>query len=266
MPRVIINGSLAPVNKPTEVDFDPNRGLVMHLAYESAGANLGGLANTFINSGVAFRWVNSGVKSRLDATVSGGTSGLPDRAQVNWQLLANETQKSIFESDVGLQASELFPPDPAHGSTGLISDIKGAAAALQNNDFSAYNDIIEDLPDDQMAYLNALVPLLLAGTTHFSFGQYVLKRSITVSNFYTGAVTDESLSELIIPFASIFNLGITPAIANSIASIPTPAPHANYLWGWRQLPSTAVTTAQNRVEVSTELWLDNWSLILYGIA
>lgn len=258
MPRVIINGSLAPVNKPTEVDFDPNRGLVMHLAYESAGANLGGLANTFINSGVAFRWVNSGVKSRLDATVSGGTSGLPDLAQVNWQLLANEAQVSIFESGVALFTEAAFP--------GTISAIRSSFQAMQSGDPDGADAIRDTVDAGALGDYDALLGLLLRGTTHYASGQYALKRSYTVSNFYSGAVPGQGLDEFILSTAEILSLGPPSTIGGIIASISAPASPDNYLWGWRQLPSTAVTTAQNRVEISTEWWADRWSTLLYGIA
>lgn len=258
MPKVIINGTLSPVSKPTEVDFDPTRGLIMHVAYESAGANLGGLANTFLNHGIAFRWVNSGVKSTLDATVSGGTAGFPDIPQTSWQLLANEGQFSVLEGQYALQQETKFP--------GIANDIKAGAAALDSGDKVTYLSILQDLPEDQQSAYTTLVSLLSRGTTHFARGQYALKRSVSVSNFYTGGVATESQAELILGFGEVFNFGLPGAIESMIASINQPNAQEDHVYGWRQLPSTAVTGAQNRVEISTEWWLDLWSTVLYGLA
>jgi hypothetical protein len=56
----------------------------------------------------------------------------------------------------------------------------------------------------------------------------------------------------------------TPApIHTKLASIPIPAAHEGYEWSWRQLPSQMITTAHNRVEVSTEWWWEQWSTDLY---
>lgn len=249
MPKPRINGSLAPIKKPTEVDFDPTRGLVVRSDYESAGDNLGGLANTFLNAGIAFRWKSSGVRSSIEATYSGGTNGLPDEPAQTWQLLANEGQKSIFEGFVASLLDEV-----------TIAGVKSAVSDAQGGDFAAYNGL--------SGAALTLASLAIRGTTHFATGQYALKRTVSVSNFYPGTVLlgSEAFSETLIPMAAILNLGIPATITTLLLGIPAPPFQPGYFWSWRQLPSSAVISAYNKTEISTEWWLDQWSTTLYALA
>lgn len=258
MPKVIINGTIGAVLKSTELDFDPTRGLVTHLEYESAGPNLAGWFTNFINQGIACRWVNHGVKSSLQVTISGGYNGTPDLAQTNWQLLANEIQVSIFESGIALFAEASFP--------GTLAAVRSAFAAAESGDSATADDIRDTVDSGALAAFDKLIGFLLRGTTHYAAGQYALKRTISVSNFYTGTLPGEGFDETIIDTASILTLGMPSPIASKISSIVIPASPAGYFWGWRQLPSTVVTGAYNRSEVSTEWWLDRWSTDLYAVA
>lgn len=262
MPKVRINGTLAPVSKPNEVDFDPVRGLIVHSPYESAGRGLGGLANTFLNAGIAFRWVDSPVKSTLDATYSGGSGGLPDNPQQSWQLLANEGQLDILEGSLALSVEASFP--------GTIQAIKAAASALESGDLDTVNSITGTVNAGALNTFGTLLGLIARGTTHFAKGQYALKRTVSISYFFVGNVSfpflNEVFSETLIPPVAMFNLGIPSQLSTIIAGIPAPAFQSGYFWSWRQLPSCAVIGAYNRTEVSTEWWLDNWSTSLYGIA
>ena len=51
-----------------------------------------------------------------------------------------------------------------------------------------------------------------------------------------------------------------------IQNLPSPVTVSGYLWGWRKLPSTETSAAGNRVEITTEYILDQWSTVLYQAA
>jgi hypothetical protein len=55
-------------------------------------------------------------------------------------------------------------------------------------------------------------------------------------------------------------------LQNKINSIAAPPVVDDLLWGWRKLPSTETTAANNRVDISTEYWLAAWSKLLYAAA
>lgn len=247
-----ITGTLAPIIKPYEIDFDPVRGLTVNEEYWSAGDNLGGVANTYISKNVAFRWSRSKTRSSIVGTYSGGQNGLPDNSQASWQLLANEIQKSLYEHPMALAVEQAFPGtlDKVRRDFDLLS--QGEAVGSPAPDPGA------------VATYNTLIALLRRGTTHFALGQYVLRRTLSVSNFYTGTVPGEDLVETILSPATVLALdGLSPVISAKIASIPVPAAHTGYAWGWRQLPSTIINTANNRSDVNTEWWFEEWSTDVY---
>lgn len=252
MGKPIINGTLSPIRQPYEIDFDPVRGLVVNESFEGAGDGLGGLANTYLNRNVAFRWKRGATRSSIVATYSGGQNGLPDNSQANWQLLANEIQKSIYEHPIALAVEDAFPGtlDIVRRDFDLLSQGEPVGSPAPNA--------------GAVDNYNTLISLLRRGTTHFALGQYVLKRTYSVSNYYVGDLPGEGYVECLITTAELLSgLPIPPVISRSISSIPTPYSHAGYLWSWRQLPTTIVTNAQNRADVSTEWWFEEWSTDLY---
>lgn len=264
MPRVIINGTLSQVKRPTEVDFDPVRGVVYTEEFHSAGDNLGGMANLYYNNRVAYRWKRSPIMSTITATYSGAQAGMPDAPQINWQLLGNEIQKGIFESALALNG--IAAGAAATPAWNVVADVKQGFAFIENGDSASEADLFASLPAEEQSFYSSLIGFLMRGQTHFAQGQYVLKRSYSVSNFYEQALPGEGNVEKLILMGDIIGLGMPPVMVNKLNSIPIPASHSGYLWSWRQLPSTMTTQAQNRVEVSTEWWFEEWSTTLYPLA
>jgi hypothetical protein len=262
MGRVIINGTLGQIAEPMEVDFDPVRGLIIHQRIKSAGDNLGGWANLFINEGIAFRWRRSPALSTIDYTFSGGALGFPDNAQTNWQLLGNEVQYTVYESNLAKALEPLAPPVDTEGEQ-FIGGVASVKQAVETG--TKFSDYEEFLSDDAAILWKQLYGLASMGQTHFAAGQYVLKRSYSISNFFTGDLPNEENVEKIITPSAILTYGMPAPIAHKIESIPA-FDHEGYLWGWRQLPSTMTTQAQNRIDVSTEWWLADWNLLLYDPA
>ena len=252
-----ITGTIKPILQPGQVDFDPVRGTTVTEEWHSAGDNLAGIARQYIKDKVAFTWKRSPIKSTIKATYSGGTNGLPDAPQENWQLLANEIQKSIFESPLALDGEIAFP--------GVLRLVKQAFQLLENGDLEAETDLEADLPDAEYdTYFNPLLTLMLRGSTHFAVGQPVLRHTFSVSNSYDGFLPDIGVSEVIMNLGQI---GVGNELINNLAGQIAPGTtHTGYAWGWRRLPSNAVTAANNRVEISREWWWGEWSTNLYPLA
>lgn len=255
--KVIINGTLGAIAHPTEIDFDPVRGLVMRQPTSSAGNNLAGLAGIYLQQGVAFSWRPSNHISTIVATYSGGQLGMPDNAAINWQLLGNEGQESIFKNPFVMQAMETYPD--------LADDIKLWRTAWDQGDIDGANNIVATVTTSrptELSSLNAIIQMLKNGETHFNLGQYVLKRTFSISNFFQGTIPGDENTEKVLNSVD----GVPAVLATKIASIPEPAHSDPYVWGWRQLPSQMVTAATNRIEVSTEWWLALWNKNLYAQA
>jgi hypothetical protein len=256
MSRIIINGRLSPIGKPAQVSFDPVRGLIVTQEFHSAGNNLGGLANTLYSNHVAFDWNVSPVRSTLRATYSGGQNGLPDEALVNWQLLGNELQFDIKESGLALSAHDSFPS--------FISDVNKGYELIERGDQAGELAFANTLPAGERGPYDVIVRLLSHKQTNFVQGQFVLKRSYSISNYFNGNLGGQGNVECLLSMGQILGFEMPAPIRTQLASIPIPAAHVGFAWAWRQLPSQMITTANNRIEVSTEWWWGKWSTDLYS--
>ena len=261
MGRVIINGTLMPVKRPDEMDYDPVRGLILTKEFHSAGDNLAGVANLYLNAKTAYHWTRSPVVSKIVATISGGQDGLPDIAPANWQLLCNETQKDLLTSPYALSSIVTYPNLVAHvihGVTLLQNDSNVDPPTTTETTY--YNGL--DAGEKPIYYY--FTRKIFSGQKSYAIGQYVLRRTFSISNFYAGLVPGDSLAEMVLPMSTILTFDMPAPVLAKLASIPIPVgSYTNYYWGWRQLPSQMTTSAQNRVEVSTEWWLDAWDANLY---
>jgi hypothetical protein len=263
-----INGTLEPVRQPAEVKFDPTSGTTVRQPWESAGDNLNSMAQSLFGSRIAYEFTRSPTKSRLVAEASGGIAGYPDVVVDTWQVLANEIQKDVRESQLGL-AIENY--DAAHAGAGTTIGYVKRDVDLFNQGKGPGSPA----PDAGIITQAAqLFRLLIKGTTHFATGQYVLKHTTSVSNQFGGNISDFNI-ECIYSTAQLIteisnpNLWIFPCpgrLQTKILNIVAPPAHSEYLWGWRKLPSTETTAAGYRIEISTEYWLEQWSTVLYNLA
>jgi len=264
--KVRATGTLGLIAQPTEFDFDPVRGVVMHYRYKAVGIdNTAAWLGFLMNERLACRARLGGAVSELEITYSGGRNGFNDVGQTNWEVLGNEIQKSISESGIALSGEAAFP--------GTLVLLRGIVSSIDSGelDFSSAADIrgaAEDqlgisIPDGQWTYLGTLIGFILRGQTHFAQGQYVAKLTTSVSNFFNGS-SFIGTSEALWSTGALLGIGGMPNAISAIINNVTPGTsHTGYTWSWRQLPPRAVTGAYNRVEISVEWWFEEWSTDLY---
>jgi hypothetical protein len=215
------------------------------------------LALYYINNRIAFKLKRSPVMSTITVTVSGGQGGLADLAQPNWQLLGNENQVGLTDLAFVSQTEVAFP--------GTYDDAQRFVDARRSGDAATMTEIQDGQDPAAVTTFDFLVDKLSRGETHIPVGQYVLKRTMSISNFYTGPLDVDGSVESIWSTGEILTLPMPPRMAVKINSIPIPSFPAPYVWGWRQLPSTEVTGAQNRIDVSTEWWLAAYDTRIYAL-
>ncbi len=261
MPRIIAVGKRGPIRRPVEISYDPTRGQIITARWESLGQDLAGVANTYANNRIAFNWTNSPHKSVLVAQASAAQLGYPERIVDTWQILANEIQKDLKEFPPVLAMEAAYP-----GTLGYIT-----------RDVDLYNQGkppgTPAIPAGANPTAGKLFNLLIRGTTHFPVSQYVLKHSTNVSNAYAQNVADVNVGKVYTTAALLKevqdkNSWVFPLpgrMAFKITNIPAPAAVTDYQWGFRKLASTETTTADNRIEISTEYWLEQWSTFLYAV-
>lgn len=254
MGKPIINGAPQPVRQPMTVSYDPQRGLQIRIPWESAGDNLRGLAAAYQQSRVAYELEATPLKSRLVATASGGQLGIPDLTTDTWQIMGNEIQKTGFEHPLSLGLSD-----------DQIADLQQLA-----NNHTKPSDITPALTGDVLR----LYKLLLKDSSHYALGQYVLRHTTNVSNQYNSNISDFNIeriyttSQLIAETtnSNSWTFPLPGRMVFKLQNLTAPTAQTDYLWGWRKLPSTEATTAGNRVEITTEYWLEQWSLYYYQTA
>lgn len=247
MPKPIVNGTMDPVAQPTEVVFDPVRGLQLILRWESAGDNLAALANGYSATGVAYRMVRSSQKSTLEATAAGAQAGYAEVTTDTWEILANEIQKDLHE----------FP----------------AAAALGIDTLNTIDDAVANRTNPGLGGdAGTVFTLLKQGTTHYALGQYVLRHTTNVSNTYAANISDSNIECLYttaqllaeVTDATLWANPMPGRMQYKIQAITAPTARSGFLWSWRKLPSTETTAAGNRVNIVTEYWLEQWSTFVYA--
>lgn len=258
-----INGTLQPTRQPAKVDYDPERGLHILIPWESAGNNLGALALAYQQQRVAYEWEGTNRKSTLLASASGGQLGIPDVTTDTWQILGNEIQKNLLEHP-DVQNMEVNYP----GTIGYIKrDLDLIDQGLPPGD---------PAPDPAtMPLAGQLYYTLKTGATHYALGQYVLRHTTNVSNQYNTNVSDFNIERIYTTAQLIAEVGngnswtfpLPGRMVNKIQNLAAPTAVTGYLWGWRKLPSTETTTAGNRVEITTEYWLEQWNIaFVYKLA
>ena len=260
--KPIVNGTFAPIRKPLKVTYDPSRGQQVIAEWESAGDNLTGIAASYQASRIQYDLTRSGAKSTLIAVASGGQAGVPDVSIDTWQVMANEIQKDLREHPA-FQAMEASYP----GTIGyVVRDValynQGQAPGSPAPDPTVYDTYSQ------------MFQLLIRGVTHYALGQYVLRHTTNVSNVYQANVSDLNVWRVYTTAQLLIETGSTKGwvyplpgrLSAKLQAIPAPAAQTGYVWGWLKKPSTESTTASNRIEISTEYWLEQWASILYPSA
>jgi hypothetical protein len=233
------------------VSYDPQRGLQIRIPWESAGDNLRGLAAAYQQARVAYELEATPLKSRLVATASGGQLGIPDLTTDTWQILGNEIQKGLLEH-----------PDVVAAIPADVRD-KIYKAELSGTDEASFSPALS-------AYASKVFDRLRRGATHYALGQYVLRHTTNVSNQYGNNVADFNIERIyttsqLIGETTNSNSWIFPLpgrLVFKLQNITAPTAKTDYLWGWRKLPSTETTTSGNRVEITTEYWLEQWDIAI----
>lgn len=258
MPRVIINGTIQPVRRSTRLRYDPSRGLESVDEYVTAGDNLNGLATQMRAAGIAYDLVRSTRISTLTASSTSSVGGFEVTTTDTWQLLGNEIQKDIRELPAVLNIEATYPGTigKAYKQVEWWKEGKTASVAF---DAGAVETGL------------ALANLLARGTTHFPVGQYVLRHTTNapsnhkenVADYGVGAVYSTSRLVSEITNRSYWINPCPSRLVYKIENIAAPPAATGYVWGWRKLPSTETTAAGNRIDISTEYWLEQWNNYIY---
>ncbi len=260
MPSIIINGTTFPIRQELAYDYDPQNGFVFKQRFAGAGLpEMISLSNQFAAAGV-----------RYELNYTGGVAHLhveDSSAQVpidTWTVAQNEISKSALDNP--LIKAACFPDD-------LIT-----IAKMQTGEIG-YDEALAALIDDTDNVTRRLIDAIKLGSTDFAMSGTALRHTTNVGNRFAANVSDFNmdaiyttslmLSETTDPASWIYPLpGRLVYKMQTIANdfITRYGTHTGYLWGWLKRGSTEGSTANNRVNITTEYWFDEWSTDRYSIA
>ena len=258
--RPIINGNSAPFRVSVKSNYDPTRGITHSEEWHCVGdVGLEGTAALARENLAQYELTTSPKSSKITWSSNsggGGAGGVMNIDADTWQVLSNEVHKSIFDLN-------LYRYLPAEGSPGSLAHVKEMVLRHENNE-----------PIDPLTGTSySLYQKLIHGVTEYPVGQYALKHTTNVSANSTGNRSDVNVERIYSTKALIdeitdYTLWVRPCPSRLVTKISGLAVqitnHDDYIWGWRKLPSTETTSANNRIDISTEYWLGSWSGDIYG--
>lgn len=256
MAATVLRGSVSPQPQNFRWEFDPQRGYIYGYDYKGASQSLmESLALSFNTLGLSTRLIfHQGDTASLEVED-------PTQAYTidTWQVVGNEESRDGWSHPAILASATLDQialckqhlntpdtPDVAFADTGL----SGLAAIVQREYSRQFT-----------------------GQTDYRRGQYVLRHTTNAPSRWTANVADlnvdyiystaELLSET--TNSSLWVYPLPPRLQYKISNIPAQSAVANYLWGWLKSSTTESTAANNRVDLTTEYSLEQWSTDRYGV-
>lgn len=252
-----INGSLLNQLQSEAWDFDPQRGYRHTLSYRGATPLLMlALQQDFARAGIANRLVyEQGSVCVLEAD----DSTMQYTIDV-WQLLGNSEAISVFNHPI---VRERMTED----------EIALLRQSLENQELPS--KVFAPAPCKLCKFkgteIERFYSLHQRGSTDYKRGQYVLRHTTNASSRWTTNLADVGVDQIYSPAKLLTEVQdggawiypLPTRLSYKIAHIPAATPQPNYLWGWLKSSSTETTAANNRIEISTEYTLEQWSTDLY---
>ncbi len=189
-----------------------------------------------------------------------------------WQLQQNELQVSSLKNPRHFK----HPTDSRLDGAVPISDnaLEDIAAMMNGTGAGTLDQLKEALAAAGETAALRLLERMQRGETHFARSGCVLRHTTNCPAEAQGWNVADTWVDCIYSFdellaecsdASLWVKPIPTRLAvklNTLSADLGPAA-TNYQWGWLKRASTESTAADNRVDISTEYWLDEWSLDVY---
>jgi hypothetical protein len=200
----------------------------------------------------------------------GRNNDLPESGIATWELLANDLTKDNYEHPNALD----FPDS-------VMTAVKQAVARFEDQTIEEPYTIDQGRghivqacltnPGGAYSPINpvSLFYLRIRGQDSYAIDAYVLRKVHYVSNYweqklpYTGVRflwtgTDINNAEI-----ANYGVGIPPGIAFDINQIPAPKEREGYYWSWLKKAPQSLVVSQNKIQLISEWWLEQWALFDY---
>lgn len=232
-------------------------------------ANMQALANVYSGAGIEYELTLQDGKASMRTIDTTGNITID-----TWEVKASQVTKTIFENPIIL--ANVTANDLAVLGYAAATDAKDLPTALANVNASDPGTTYT-MPNMSNAYTDWLWRQVFLNSVESYFAdQYSLTHTTSASNrgYYNVADVDVNCIYTQAQFYSeIMNASswIFPAPPEIIGALNTvfshlPPPVAPFVQGALKGGATRVTAANNRVNVTTEYLIENWSNYLYSLA
>lgn len=259
-------GISAAIRQPDTVTWDPNRGQVRSKVWTSiSAAAIDALAAEARFWKQPYRIRSTGTSHTIEIQAVESAEGDPNEVMPvdRWEMPANELQKSIWEHNrlLGIDAA-------------MLNAAKRGVDEGLTLDELAENPVFGSVTAEEWDEIAEAFEHAQRQQDHFPVSQYVLRHvtnapaaydaniaEVNVERLYT---TKQLIAEVTNPV--LWENPLPGRLKWKIEHIQAPPERAGFLWSWRKLASAESTAANGRIEISTEYWLEQWSIWLYDLA
>lgn len=254
-----IRGSLLPFIQSEAFDFDPQRGYIQRVEFKGLGRDqMIALQQDYVAAGISCRLSFQHGMSYLEIEDSTQSFTID-----SWEIVGNDLSVDGFSHPTAIG---IFGGNPDNWGS-LREDLN---ADRKVSEFIA--DLTASGFGGSTATAGRFYAMNQSGQSDYRRAQYVLRHTTNVPNRWASNISDVGVekiydtSELLseVQNSGLWNYPMPGRMGYKIAAIPSPTARANYQWGWLKGPSTETTAANNRINITTEYCLEQWSLDYYA--
>lgn len=262
MSAINIRGSLAAFLQDYTRRFDPTSGWIYEFNYEGVSEpEMEALQNFYVQGGcTCVLHYRRGISTLFveDATQQFTLD--------NWEVVGNEESRDVLSHPFVVRIA----------TNDQISNIRKAVDEFSVSDTIApifTNSIFDSLSAGNKTFLGRIVGLMLRGTTDYRRGLYVLRHTTNAPSRWQSNISDFGVDSIYTTsqlLSEVQNSGlwINPMpgrLVYKIGVIPVPTFIPFYQWGWLKCGATETTSANNRITISTDYILEQWTTDLYSL-
>lgn len=239
-------------------DYDPSKGDSFSTVHEGTEAAMRGIKATLRHERPDLTTSVESTDQPLWQCVvrsSEDTSGGVVDAVTTWEILSNDINKSIYESNKALAAGN--------------DNIKEVREGLKNDDTFFVIAAKFTGTDDQKRFAYDLLVLLQKGVTDFLVSQFVLRRTLIVASSYQIANAFLGIDRVWSGTQISDIEPIPPTILFTLGAIPNPDVPPTiggvqyYRVGWLKKSPTIMQIPNGKYQIHQEWWLGTPAYFLY---
>jgi len=257
----ILRGTSTPLIQRYGEKWSPSTGFARNYVYKNFDeAQMRAQFQAFINAGVEAQISSSFGVWELEAIDTTGEVTID-----KWEVNIDEEQPSALQN----------PRNIANVDDASVMDVLAVALRDGLSLAEAHAKIAEDTGGTYTAppynaYTKRLFERMMAGQTQYQSSRMILRHTTNAPARYQSNIADlgvnmlythaDLLSECLSGSLWVYPLpGALEYALTYFYNTYSPTSKSNYLWSWLKSGSPRVTAANNRVDISTQFKLDQWS-------